>query len=293
MILQEYLDNLQNHQLAEIKYRFRIKIIEDIKNRLCSLLARWDDEEYRETILFTTKEEALYYKPFAENEIRELVVAGIRNSMLEIAASTNCSKFKMPEQLSNKKIQELTSSAIKYFASCDFKTLIKEAQNTTHEDIYEIARQKYTLAWKILKEIAFLNEIEYDFKKAENCRKTEQENEQTLSKIREKTVVCDGYTLDFDEYLQEVLGDVIAGKSDAFYVDSFKMLSRNFEKILHVIQIILEHDKAFVTCNYYISNGHLEKRKKILKAAHTSEDAFKNSQMLKMAPPGIREILSV
>ena len=136
MILQEYLDNLQNKQLTEIKYRFRIKIIEDIKNRLCSLLAHWDDEEYRETILFTTKEEALYYKPFAENEIRELVVAGIRNSMLEIAASTNCSKFKMPEQLSNKKIQELTSSAIKYFASCDFKTLIKEAQNTTHEDIY-------------------------------------------------------------------------------------------------------------------------------------------------------------
>ena len=193
----------------------------------------------------------------------------------------------------NKKIQELTSSAIKYFASCDFKTLIKEAQNTTHEDIYEIARQKYPLAWKILKEIAFLNEIEYDFKKAESSRKNEQENEQTLRKIREKTVVCDGYTLDFDEYLQEVLGDVIAGKSDAFYVDSFKMLSRNFEKILHVIQIILEHDKAFVTCNYYISNGHLEKRKKILKAAHTSEDAFKNSQMLKMAPPGIREILSV
>ena len=71
MILQEYLDNLQNHQLAEIKYRFRIKIIEDIKNRLCSLLARWDDEEYRETILFTTKEEALYYKPF-------------RNSLLQL-----------------------------------------------------------------------------------------------------------------------------------------------------------------------------------------------------------------
>ena len=293
MMLQEYLDDLQNNQLTEIKYRFRTKILEDIKNRLCSLLARWDDEEYRETILFTTKEEALYYKPFAENEIRELVVAGIRNSMLEIAASTNCSKFKMPEQLSNKKIQELTSSAIKYFASCDFKTLIKEAQNTTHEDIYEIAKQKYPLAWKILNKIAFLNETEYYFEKTESNIKTAQGNEQTLQKIREKTIVCDGYTLEFDEYLQEALGDVIAGNSDAFYVDSFKMLSRNFEKILHVMQIILEHDKAFVTCNYYISNGHLEKRKKILRAAHTSEDVFKNSQMLKMAPPGIKAILSV
>lgn len=105
MMLQEYLDDLQNNQLTEIKYRFRTKILGDIKDRLCSLLARWDDEEYRETILFTTKEEALYYKPFAENEIRELVVAGIRNSMLEIAASTNYVYLKCRNNCQTKKFR--------------------------------------------------------------------------------------------------------------------------------------------------------------------------------------------
>ena len=81
-------------------------------------------------------------------------------------------------------------------------------------------------------------------------------------------VICDGFTLEFDEYLEETIREVVGGKQDAFYVDSFKALSRNFEKVLHVIQILLESDRAFVTCNYYISNGYLEKGKKFC-ARHT------------------------
>lgn len=66
MMIQKYLDSLLNEGLEEVRFRFRQRIAEDIKNRLCSLLARWEEEEYRETILFTTKEEALFYEPYAE-----------------------------------------------------------------------------------------------------------------------------------------------------------------------------------------------------------------------------------
>lgn len=288
MILQEYLNSLINDQLKEIRYRFRIKIADDIKNRFCCLLARWDEEEYRETILFTTKEEALYYEPFAENEVRELVVACVRNSLLEIAASTSCNTFKIPEPLSNKKIQQLTSTAVKYFSTCDFRLLIQEAQMTEHEDVYEAAKQKYSLAWSVLKETALLGETQYHFKKIKEEISSSQNDEYFLNNWEFKTAVCDGYTLKFDHKLEEAIGDVISGNVEAFYVDCFKMLSRNFEKILHVLQILLEHDKAFITCNYYISNGHLEKRRKILRAAHTEEEAFKNSQMLRTAPPKIQ-----
>lgn len=78
---------------------------------------------------------------------------------------------------------------------------------------------------------------------------------------------------------------------DIFYVDCFKGLSRNFEKILHVLQIILQSEKAFVTCNYYISDGRIEKRKKILRASHSQKDMFDNVRNLKGLPPFLKSIL--
>lgn len=77
MMIQKYLDSLLNEGLEEVRFRFRQRIAEDIKNRLCSLLARWEEEEYRETILFTTKEEALFYEPYAEKGIQR--IGGCRN----------------------------------------------------------------------------------------------------------------------------------------------------------------------------------------------------------------------
>ena len=44
MMIQKYLDSLLNEGLEEVRFRFRQRIAEDIKNRLCSLLARWEEE---------------------------------------------------------------------------------------------------------------------------------------------------------------------------------------------------------------------------------------------------------
>lgn len=60
MGLQEYLNDLLNNQLKEIKYRFRERVVADIRDRMCSLLAGWEDEAFRTTILFVTEEEALF-----------------------------------------------------------------------------------------------------------------------------------------------------------------------------------------------------------------------------------------
>lgn len=81
------------------------------------------------------------------------------------------------------------------------------------------------------------------------------------------------------------------GEISTFYVDSFKRLSRNFEKILHVLQIVLQSGKAFVTCNYYISNDRIEKRSKILRAAHTEKEMFDNLQNLKGLPSFFKSVL--
>ncbi len=104
-------------------------------------------------------------------------------------------------------------------------------------------------------------------------------------------VICDGYSLEFDDYLKEELGNVMSGRLDIFYVDCFKGLSRNFEKVLHVLQIILQSGKAFVTCNYYISNGRIEKRRKILRAFHCQKDMFDNVRNLNGLPAFFKSVL--
>lgn len=290
MGIQEYLDSLLNSGLKEIKYRYREKIVADIKDRMCSLLARWDDEDFRRTVLFVTDEEALFYEPDAPNDVKRFVVATVRNSMLEIAASVNCSQFKMQEPLSNETIIGITSNAILFFKQCDFDTLKDEATRIKYTDIYGEAIHKYPLAWDILKKAALMKNEELIFEETSknNSLYIDDEFDQSECKI----VVCDGYSLEFDDYLKEELGNVVTGTGNVFYVDCFKMLSRNFEKILHVLQIIFDYDRAFVTCNYYISNGVIEKRKKILRAAHNGgKDIFQNMRNRKGTPAHLRKVL--
>lgn len=290
MGIQEYLKDLVDNQLKEMRYRFRIKMSEDIKNRMCSLLIRWDNESFRRTILFPTKEEALFYEPFVENEIREFVVATIRNSMLEIAASDNSNLFKMLKPLTNDRIRAITSNAINYFEQCNMEVLREEVQQMEYEDVYVNAKNKYPLAWEVLERAAVLEKEEYEYEvvKIQGIGKEDFNYKYNNSF---KVVVCDGYTLEFDDDLKQILGSVISGDLDVFFVDSFKTLARNFEKVLHVLQIVLENNKIFVTSNYYISDGYIEKRRKIRRAAHNEQDMILNIQQWKSAPPRLKEIL--
>ncbi len=289
MGIQEYLYELSNNQLRDIKYRFREQIVNDIKNRMCSLLSRWDQEDFRRTVLFVTDEEALFYEPVASNDVRRFVVATIRNSMLEVAASVNCNRFKMQEPLSDERIKGITSDAICCFKQCDFTILQNEAENLEYVDIYGEAVRKYPLAWAVLKRAALADDTVEVFNKLqeEKC----EAGETVFSENNFNKVICDGYSLEFDDVLKEELSNVISGRADIFYVDCFKGLSRNFEKILHVLQIILQSEKAFVTCNYYISDGRIEKRRKILRAFHSQKDMFDNVRNLKGLPSFFKSVL--
>ncbi len=289
MGIQEYLNDLLGNQLREMKYRYREQIVADIKNRMCSLLSKWDDEEYRRTILFVTDEEALFYEPYAAAEVKEFVVAALRNSMLEVAASVNCTQFKMQDPLSNEKIRQLTSDAIVYFRQCSFASLREEAQSMEFKDVYGQAIKKYPLAWDVLKKTALMTGEILEFAGADQT--VSEYEDQKLDCRKYDKVICDGYSLEFDEYLEEALGNLISGHTEVFFVDSFKILSRNFEKVLHVLQIILENGRTFVTCNYYISNGYIEKRKEILRAAHSEKDVLKNLRNMRGTQAELRTIL--
>lgn len=71
----------------------------------------------------------------------------------------------------------------------------------------------------------------------------------------------------------DFLRHIELGEMPYIYFDSFKMLSRNPDKVMKFLEFILQRDKAFVTRNYYITNGYIEKRVPILQAAHSFREA--------------------
>ena len=291
MIIENYLNNILSPMLVEykIKYRYVLKICEDIRNRMFSILRFWNDEEKRNAVLFLSKEEAPYYLPKSEPLVAEFVVTTIRNSMLEIAASDNCHNIKMIRALSNEQIKKITSSAIIYFAEYSFEEMVAES----HEEfanVYEDAIDKYPIAWQALLSIANMEQQVLELSNTE----TEKAHslfgaDVVVPKI--EVAVCDGYSLNFDSMLCGMLNKIVSGENKVFFVDCSKMLTRNFEKYLHVLEIVLKNNGVFCTCNYYISNSCFEKRKRFIKAAHTTQDATDNMEKTVNAPPNIKRIL--
>lgn len=291
MYIEDYLDKKLYFQLRErgIKYRYIQQVQNDIKNRMYSLLSVWSNKKKREAILLLAREEANYYIPKANDDVRAFVVTTIRNSMLEIAASDSCMQFKMSEPLSNEDIQQITQEAILFFDGINFEILEQEL-DTDFTDVYEEAIKKYPLAWKVIFELANMEtqETVCDFRPSEN----EMDRDTVIEVTSPQTVICDGYTLEFDDYLKQVIGEVISGMADIYYSDCFKMISRNFEKVLHVLQILLENDCVVCTSNYYISTKCLSKRSKLVRAAHTEKDAITKQSNLSGTTGKLREVLS-
>lgn len=291
MIVDKYLNEVLFFQLksAGIKYRYITQIQNDIRDRMLSLISFWNMEEIRKGLLLFSMEEARFYSPGGREDTREFVVTTIRNSMLEIAASDNCDKIKLNQALSDAQIRDITERAIVFFNKYEKIQLVDECEGMEFNDIYGIAIEKYPLAWKIIKRLANMSENNESFHIMDKKKSITQSS--MLEKMIMSEAICDGFTLEFDEALKQAIGEVIAGKVDVFFSGCFKMISRNFEKVLHVLEILLENNKIIITLNYYISNVHLEKRKPLIRAAHSIREVIQNIQNLNGLPPKLKEYL--
>ena len=286
MSIEYYLTEILTPILLEngVKYRFVTQICNDIRHRMHSLLSCWGDEKTRKTILLLALEEAIFYKPDGKPYVREFVVTTIRNSMLEIAASDSFVKFKMNKILSNEAIVSITSSAILFFNDFDFES--HKVSLPDEENVYLSAKHKYPIAWDVLFELANLEDRE---KELVDSGKTADKIENNyifsgVKNIKSKAVVLDGYTLEFDEVLCSILKDIKDGNKEEFYTDSFKFISRNFEKVLCVMQKILQCNGKIVTCNYYISRTYIKRKKLLSRPAHTTIEAEEKSKVLYSVP---------
>ena len=76
--------------------------------------------------------------------------------------------------------------------------------------------------------------------------------------------------------LLEVLRSLSPSSRSIFVVESLKSATRNFEKLIDILEFLLTHDLKFASTNFYIENGHVERRIKPLRAGHTSKEIQKN-----------------
>lgn len=271
--IEKYLNKLKEQLEHYGVFKNQI-IIDNIKLQMYSLIELWQEQETRNGILLFSLELAEFYQPSANILKKAFVVTTIRNSLLESAGSDFYQDYGFERRIEDKEIKEITSFAIRYFKDFDFLESSLELKDIDFTNCYLVITKKYPLAWDIVKRMANLKGCDSYFEPS-------VVNEENFTKIMMASpiihneanyLVEDGMTLKYNKTLCEMLENAVSHPEIGFFTESFKFLSRNFEKVLKTMQYLLERNSRFVTFNYYFSNGYISKRKKLLKPAHRVEE---------------------
>ncbi len=245
---------------------------------MLSALRHWSDEGFRNTLMLLVSEEAPFYQPEgASLSVRSFVVLTVRNSPFETLQSKAFRDTGLSAELTVSQIVKLTRAAVEYFAQLDPATLYCEAE-FQGEDLYGTLSRDYPVAWSALYALANTTERVVDYPPAERPEAEEFSREIEGERHSEKLsryVVKDGFDGTMDSALSKHLYHCKKQKA-AFFSDCFKMISRNPALLLRVLEYILISGIPYVSTNYFLSNGHVERRKNILKAAHSLKEAEKH-----------------
>lgn len=285
--IDRYLTETLKPQLAVLDVQDALvqHTLGTVRTQMVSCIKHWNDERFRYALLTVGDEEAGFYKPKADYDIRSFVVVTVRNSALETIHTMTTANGWKGKVLSAEKIQEITSKAIESFKDADFAALsddIGEIEN----DIYGELAARYPIAWEALVQIGESKNqiINYEAVKREdkpNLRNLRPQKanfinakiEGDLARATEET--SDGYALAISPELREGIQQRIHDRVP-FIVDSFKGVSRNIEKLLTVMEYLMWNDNGLVTSNYLIWNGHIECRLELTKPGHSMADMIKN-----------------
>lgn len=297
-VVQDYTRNILKRQLKKFGvFNSAIyEIINDISIHLNSFIKNYNDTEFRKALLMIASEEGNFYEPKNE-EIANMVVLTIRNSLLETICSVDYKKYSL-NVLEVNNIKEITSTAIEYFSKVD---LGKEANNVNCEnDFYREVSSKYPVALKALVELAKCDEKnsehEYDpifFEKPYQLVEFSKYLNNNQENFRNKNVKVleSGIASEINPSLCQFIQNIINSDSHIYLTDCFKMTSRNFETILRIIECILTHNKIFITYNYLLSNSYVARRKTILRASHKVEDGIYKIESLPEISLKYKELL--
>ena len=283
--IEEYVNTILRTQLDAlgVSFDFAERVISTVREQILSCVYHWNDERFRKALLLIGSEEGIQYLPDVDDDIRNFVVATIRNSEIESLQSKNFPATGLQQILGDTDLKEITSAAIRHFIKIDFAALQKQIEKPITDKYYDLSLH-YPVSWSALTKLANTKAQVVDYEKiGTRFSNTLDElpidkeitaiQNSTVSSAARIKVAIDGFSLSVDPQLILLLRYCIAIKGP-FVVDSFKFLTRNIKKLLVIMEYLLCNDAAFVTSNYFLSNGHVERRLKLLKAVHSNDSEF-------------------
>lgn len=216
------------------------------------------------------------------------VVVTLRNSPLETIQSEAYTSAGMKKRISGDEVRAMTGAAIRFFRSLDFDSLCLQAKKSTGLDFYREVAARHPVAWGALRalEATTAKTVDYPVVPFEEpfridaldvfCGKTQE----TENAVRFKDTVFDGYSPCWEPALVELLEHISTSGGNIFIADSLKSVTRNFEKMMDILEFLLTHEQKFVSTNFYMENGHVERRVKPLRAGHTMTEIANNLRQL-------------
>lgn len=261
------------------------QIIDTVELQMISFLRHWDDLAFRRTLLLLGSEEGPFYEPAGKVDVKCFVVVTLRNSPIETIQSDNYASAGMQSSLSSQNVKTITSGAIRFFNPLDFSSMCLQAKKCSGCDYYQEIVERHPVAWAALRALGTTSAKIIDYPKVqynnpfsiEACNEIQINGEDESQKERlTKKVIFDGYSAMWDPQLLELLQKLSSSSRNIFVVESLKSATRNFEKLMDILEFLLTHDLKFVSTNFYMENGHVERRVKPLRAGHTSKETEKN-----------------
>ncbi len=270
---------LRNYGVSEL---FLLYTIDIINAQMTSLLRHWDDRVFRNTVLLLGLEEGSYYEPPCKIDVRCFVVVAIRNSPIETMQSDAYTEAGLAKCLTNASVKDITSEAIRYFSTQDFAAMCKQATSSTKADLYLHLKQQHPVAWAALEKLATTSAKTVDYPKVTIDKAFDLDNldgdtDVTVESGKLKVGVYDGYTPEIEPPLKAYLKMLLEGSNGMLVVDSLKSLTRNITKLLDILEFLLTRGLIFTSTNYYLENGHVERRIKPLRAGHSAMEMQKNT----------------
>lgn len=272
-VIQGYTQSVLLPQLRSLglNKRQREVVVEDVTQRLESLLSHWSDLPFRRTVLVLGTEEASFWEPrSADLEIRSLVVVAVRNSLVtDLNASQAYTKeLRSPKELlPDERMPRITGEAIKYFQTANLDAV----RVRPRRDLFGSLPRRFPNAWHVLSALGNSSDSEIA---CELPRADAEPMDFSLSRgsADMHTVIESGIDPGLDSYLANVLRLIERGEAGVFFSFAFKGITRNPEKLLSIVDHILRYGGAVVTPNYLLSPTYLARRNPLLRPAHNTSE---------------------
>lgn len=255
--IRKYFDQVLRPFLKDhLDPAFENDVFNDVERRLVSIFKNWGTEKFRKTLFLPVIELASFYQPAHANlDARAIVVAGVRNGMIEDLHTPYPYNpmFAGTPRITQEGMRKITSWSSLFFSRREIMAAINEQYPTDSGDIFQCLANQYPEAWRRIEALAML-------RYTKRRQDIQTGHERWVQEVFEGFDYDEGLALHYESGYSPAIGQQLSAalhhlankESGVFFSPSFRGVTRNPEKLLRVIEHVLACNGIFVTNNYVI-----------------------------------------